>query len=102
MHEDLVFGELHIDTETRTVTLEGAAIDLAKVEFDLLLTLAQHPGHVFSRQRLLERIWGSDYFGTDRVVDVRIVSLRKKLGDESRDARFIETVRGLGYRFRQS
>jgi two-component system, OmpR family, alkaline phosphatase synthesis response regulator PhoP len=93
----LEFADLRIVPETREVFVKGHRIVLTKVEFELLLTLAQHPSHVFSRARLLARIWGSDYFGMDRVVDVRMVSLRKKLGE---DTPYIETVRGLGYRFK--
>jgi len=67
----------------------------------LLLTLAQHPGLVWSRERLLERVWGSDFPGVNRVVDVHIAGLRRKLGEEGDNPRFIETVRGVGYRFRE-
>jgi two-component system, OmpR family, alkaline phosphatase synthesis response regulator PhoP len=100
LENDLVFDQLRIIPETRTVLLNNQPLSLSKVEYELLLTLAQHSGHVFTRERLLERIWGSDYFGMDRVVDVRMVALRKKLGDDGREAHFIETVRGLGYRFK--
>jgi two-component system, OmpR family, alkaline phosphatase synthesis response regulator PhoP len=100
VEKELIFGTLKIIPETRVVLLNDEPIALSKVEFELLLTLSQHPGHVFTRERLLERIWGSDYFGMDRVVDVRMVALRKKLGDDSREVQFIETVRGLGYRFK--
>jgi two-component system, OmpR family, alkaline phosphatase synthesis response regulator PhoP len=93
----LEFADLRIVSETREVFVKDRRVVLTRVEFELLLTLAQHPSHVFSRERLLERIWGSDYFGMDRVVDVRMVSLRKKLGE---DIPYIETVRGLGYRFK--
>jgi two-component system, OmpR family, alkaline phosphatase synthesis response regulator PhoP len=96
----LVFADLRIVPETREVFVKDRRIVLTKVEFELLLTLAQHPSHVFSRERLLARIWGSDYFGLDRVVDVRMVALRKKLGEDERNAPYIETVRGLGYRFK--
>jgi two-component system, OmpR family, alkaline phosphatase synthesis response regulator PhoP len=96
----LVFADLRIAAESREVFVRNSRIVLTKVEFDLLLTLAQHSGHVFSRERLLERIWGSDYFGMNRVVDVRMVSLRKKLGEDERNIPYIETVRGLGYRFK--
>jgi two-component system, OmpR family, alkaline phosphatase synthesis response regulator PhoP len=100
LEKELVFDQLKIIPDTRAVLLNNQPLLLSKVEYELLLTLAQHPGHVFTRERLLERIWGSDYFGMDRVVDVRMVALRKKLGDDGRETRFIETVRGLGYRFK--
>ena len=65
------------------------------IEFDLLRTLAEHPGIVLSREQLLEKVWGFDYSGEIRVVDVHIGHVRQKLGDD----RFITTVRGVGYRF---
>jgi two-component system, OmpR family, alkaline phosphatase synthesis response regulator PhoP len=96
----LNFADLQIIPATREVYLNNRRLALTKVEFELLLTLAQHPNHVFSREKLLARVWGSDYFGLDRVVDVRMVALRKKLGEDERNTPYIETVRGLGYRFK--
>jgi two-component system alkaline phosphatase synthesis response regulator PhoP len=93
------FGELVIDHERREVTLAGAVVPLTTLEFALLTTLAAHPGRVFTRDQLLERVWDTDYFGDDHVVDVHIANLRKKLGDDPTAPRFIETVRGAGYRF---
>lgn len=99
-HRDrLVYGNLELCPRTREVFLEGAPVPLSKLEFDLLLVLAQHPGMVFTRERLLDRVWGPDFFGVDRVVDVHIAGLRKKLKDDPEHPRFIETVRGVGYRF---
>ncbi len=99
-HRDrLVYGGLELRPRTREVFLDGAPVPLSKLEFDLLLVLAQHPGMVFSRERLLDRLWGPDFFGVDRVVDVHIAGLRKKLKDDPEHPRFIETVRGVGYRF---
>ncbi|MFW8628163.1 DNA-binding response regulator [Deinococcus indicus] len=94
-------GELHVDLRAREVRLAGARVDLSKLEFDLLTTMAQHAGMAWSRERLLERVWGSDFPGTERVVDVHITSLRRKLRDPPDTPRFIETVRGVGYRFRE-
>ena len=91
---------LEIDTAARTVTLAGVAVPFSRTEFDLLLTLARHPGMVYSRDRLLERVWGPDFVGTERVVDVNIQMLRRKLNDDPDAPTFIETVRGVGYRFR--
>ena len=102
LHDRLVYGELEIVPKSREVYLAGRPVELSKLEFDLLLTLAQHPGMVFSRERLLERVWGSDFFGVERVVDVHVASLRKRLGDEPDRPRFIETVRGVGYRFKET
>jgi two-component system alkaline phosphatase synthesis response regulator PhoP len=101
LESELQFGNLRIVPSTREVYLDDHPVTLSKVEFDLLVTLAQYPGRIFSRERLLERIWGADYYGMDRVVDVRMVSLRKKLGESERALPFIETVRGMGYRFKQ-
>jgi len=94
------FGELVIDHGRREATLAGAVVALTTLEFALLTTLAAHPGRVFTRDQLLERVWDTDYFGDDHVVDVHIANLRKKLGDDPTAPRFIETVRGAGYRFR--
>ena len=93
-------GELAIDEATRTVTVRGQPVTLTALEFDLLLTVTQEPGVVFSRQRLLDRVWGMDYVGDEHVVDVHLGNLRRKLGDDAVHPRFIETVRGAGYRFR--
>lgn len=96
----LAQGELVIDGPRRTVGLRGVPVTLTTIEFDLLSTLAQDPGVVFSRQRLLDRVWGMDYVGDDHVVEVHLGNLRRKLGDTSTAPTFIETVRGVGYRFR--
>lgn len=97
---EIVQGDLRVVPGERAAYLDGVLLDLTGVEFELLLVLAQYPGRLFTRNRLLERVWGSDYTGMDRVVDVRMVSLRRKLLEDGRDPRFIETVRGQGYRFR--
>jgi two-component system, OmpR family, alkaline phosphatase synthesis response regulator PhoP len=94
-----LFGELMIDHERHEVTIAGTVAPLTSLEFALLTTLAAHPGRVFTRDQLLERVWGADYFGDDHVVDVHIANLRKKLGDDPAVPRYIETVRGAGYRF---
>ncbi len=97
---DLRYGELHIDPAAREVYRGGEAVLLTKLEFDLLLMLAQHPGLVWSRERLLERVWGPDFPGITRVVDVRVAALRKKLGDKPDGGQLIETVHGVGYKFK--
>ena len=91
----LNFAHLRIDIAARRVWVDENLIELTSVEFDLLLALAQHQSRVFSREQLLEKIWGYDYFGDTRVVDVHIGHVRQKLGNES----MIETIRGVGYRF---
>ena len=80
------------------LSVDGAATDVRGLEFDLLAALASAPGRVFSRRQLLERVWGYDYYGDERVVDVHIRSLRKALGDDADAPRFVATVRGVGYK----
>ncbi|HEX7974149.1 MAG TPA: response regulator transcription factor [Anaerolineales bacterium] len=84
-----------IDTGSRQVWLDGQPVELTAIEFDLLKTLAERRGLVLSREQLLEKVWGYEYFGEIRVVDVHIGHIREKLGND----RFITTVRGVGYRF---
>ena len=95
----LEYGQLVIDEPRRTVVMEGISLALTTIEFDLLATLAQEPGIVFSRQRLLDRVWGMDYVGDEHVVDVHLGNLRRKLGEDASRPTFIQTVRGAGYRF---
>ncbi|GHF58033.1 DNA-binding response OmpR family regulator [Deinococcus metalli] len=99
--ERIVAGELSLNLPGRTVTLRGQPVTLSRTEFDLLATLAQYPGLIWARERLMERVWGPNYPGVTRVVDVHIASVRRKLGDDPDAPTFIETVRGLGYRFRE-
>ena len=87
--------QITIDLGSRKIRVNDQEIELTAMEFDLLAALAQHPGLVFSREQLLEKVWGHDYFGELRVVDVHIGHIRQKLGDD----RFIDTVRSVGYRF---
>jgi DNA-binding response OmpR family regulator len=89
-------GPLAIDTETYRVTAAGRALDLTFKEFELLRFLAQHPGRVHTRPGLLREVWGYDFYGGTRTVDVHIRRLRAKLGPEHEH--LIETVRGVGYR----
>jgi DNA-binding response OmpR family regulator len=92
---------LALDTARRIVRVEGAAVDLTALEFDLLAALARDPGVVVGRQALLDQIWGPEYVADDHLVDVHIANLRRKLGDDPSRPRFIETVRGVGYRLRE-
>ncbi|MEX0834022.1 MAG: response regulator transcription factor [Actinomycetota bacterium] len=96
------FRDLTIDPEARECLVGSNAIELTRMEFDLLDTLSSRPKVVFSRALLLEKIWGENYVGDDHVVDVHIAELRKKLGDDSKTPRFIRTVRGVGYRMAES
>lgn len=97
--ERLEFGALVIDPGAREVTIDGDLVEVTTLEFDLLYALASHPGRVFTRQRLLEQVWGWDYFGRDRVVDVHVANIRRALDDDAADPTFIATVRGVGYKF---
>jgi DNA-binding response OmpR family regulator len=92
----LRFDGLTVDPGTREVQADGTPVGLSALEFDLL---AEAPGRVFSRRQLLERVWGYDFFGDERVVDVHIRSLRARLGDNAANPRLIATVRGVGYKF---
>ena len=93
-------GEVVIDEDSYTAKIKGRTLDLTFKEFELLKYLAQHPGRVFSRSQLLQEIWGYDYFGGTRTVDVHIRRLRSKLGPEFESV--IDTVRNVGYRFSAS
>jgi DNA-binding response OmpR family regulator len=95
----LRFEGLIIDSAKREVVCDGQPVEVSTLEFDLLVALASSPGRVFSRQQLMEKVWGWDYFGVDRVVDVHMVNIRKALGDDPAHPRFIGTVRGVGYKF---
>ena len=94
--ERLAYGDLELELTNRIVSLEGAELNLTQIEFDLLALLARSPGRLWAREELLERIWGADFAGVDRVVDVHLSSLRRKLGSAGA---MIQTVRGVGYRF---
>jgi len=91
----LPFRHVRIDAGSRQVWVNDEPVSLTAVEFDLLRTLAEHRGLVLSREQLLERVWGYDFYGEERVVDVHIGHIRQKLGDDHS----IATVRGVGYRF---
>jgi DNA-binding response OmpR family regulator len=93
----LEIGELAIDETTYTARLSGTALDLTYKEFELLKFLAQHPGRVFTRSHLVQEVWGYDYFGGTRTVDVHVRRLRAKLGAEHEA--MIGTVRNVGYKF---
>ncbi|HEU0292137.1 MAG TPA: response regulator transcription factor [Anaerolineales bacterium] len=91
----LSFKHIRIDVGAHTVSVDNVPIDLTAIEFDLLRALAENRGRVLSREQLLEKVWGGEYFGEMRVVDVHLGHVRQKLGDDS----LITTVRGVGYRF---
>jgi DNA-binding response OmpR family regulator len=87
-----------VDRDRRDVVVDDAAIELTALEFDLLAALASAPGRVFTRRQLIERVWGWDFYGDERIVDVHIRNLRKALNDSADEPRFIGTVRGVGYK----
>ncbi len=95
----LRFYGLTIDRAGRAVSRHDREVALSTLEFDLLTALAEAPGRVFSRRQLLEQVWGYDFFGDERVVDVHIRSLRARLGDDAGRPELIATVRGAGYKF---
>ena len=95
--EHVDIGDLTIDETTYTARLSGAPLDLTYKEFELLKFLAQHPGRVFTRSHLVQEVWGYDYFGGTRTVDVHVRRLRAKLGPEHEQ--LIGTVRNVGYKF---
>jgi DNA-binding response OmpR family regulator len=94
------YGPLVLNLETYQASLSGRPLDLTYMEYELLKFLATHPGKVFTRETLLSRVWGYEYYGGARTVDVHIRRLRAKLGEEQ--ANLISTVRSVGYRFGQS
>ncbi|GMA24569.1 hypothetical protein GCM10025864_23280 [Luteimicrobium album] len=96
-NEEISAGELTIDASGYTARLRGRPVDLTYKEFELLKHLVQHPGRVFTRAQLLQEVWGYDYYGGTRTVDVHVRRLRAKLGPEHEQ--LIGTVRNVGYRF---
>jgi DNA-binding response OmpR family regulator len=93
------FGVVELDVAGRRILVEGNEVESTAREFDLLLFLHMHPGTVFSREQLMQQVWGPNHFGTGRTVDNFIARLRAKIEDDPDDPKHIETVRGVGYRF---
>ncbi|WP_289019552.1 response regulator transcription factor [uncultured Ornithinimicrobium sp.] len=96
-----VFGDLHIDSAGLEVHLAGERVDLTPIQRDLLITLASRPRNAFSRRQLIEEVWGGGWVGDEHLVDSHIAHLRRKIGDDPETARYITTVRGVGYRMGQ-
>jgi DNA-binding response OmpR family regulator len=94
-------GNLQIDVEKRSVRLDGKAVDLTAKEFDLLAHFARHPGRVFSRTQLLDSVWGYSHSGYEHTVNSHINRLRTKIENDPNKPEFIETVWGVGYKFRE-
>lgn len=97
VQEVIEYGPLHVNLETYQATIGPRALDLTYMEYQLLTFLASHPGRVFDRETLLSRVWGYEYYGGARTVDVHVRRLRAKLGEQHET--LIETVRSVGYRF---
>ncbi len=91
-------GDIVIDRETRKVTVLGAPVDLTRSEFDLLNALASRPGRVYSRYELVSKVQGYDYEGYERTIDAHVKNLRRKIGDDPRNPRYVITVTGVGYK----
>ncbi|EGD42840.1 response regulator [Nocardioides sp. NPDC057772] len=99
--EDLLrFDGLSLDLAAREVSLDEENVSLTRTEYDLLATLAQSPRRVFSRRQLVNAVWGEGWGGDEHIVDVHIAHVRSKLGEDATSPRFIDTVRGVGYRFK--
>ena len=96
-----VFGDLRVDPAGREVHVAGVLIDLTPTEFDILATLTSRPKLAFSRQQILDEVWGESWVGDDHVIDVHVAHLRHKLGDDPTAPRYVRTVRGVGYRMGQ-
>jgi DNA-binding response OmpR family regulator len=93
------FGVVELDVAGRRILVDGSEVDSTAREFDLLLFLHTHPGTVFSREQLMQQVWGPNHFGTVRTVDNFVARLRAKIEDDPEAPKHIETVRGIGYRF---
>jgi two-component system alkaline phosphatase synthesis response regulator PhoP len=92
-------GDVEVDVDARKARAQGRELELTSREFDLLAWFVTHPDRVYSREQLMEAVWGSRYFGTARTVDNFIARLRAHIGDDAERPRHLETVRGIGYRF---
>jgi two-component system response regulator RegX3 len=96
---ELRIGGVTVDQAQRRVLLDGREIALTRREFDLLALLARNAGTVLTRERLIDEVWDANWFGSTKTLDVHISTLRKKLGDDAVDSRYLHTVRGVGFRF---
>jgi DNA-binding response OmpR family regulator len=96
--EVLRHGGLEVEVDARIARLDGVELDLTRTEFDILVVLLRNPRRVWSRETLLRLVWGSDWVADGHLVEVHVGNLRRKLGDDPRSARYVRTVRGVGYR----
>lgn len=93
----LVSGDLVVDPVARRVEVAGREIELTRTEFDILHVLVAHPRAAFSRRKLIDAVWGPEWYGDEQIVDVHIAHIRRKIGDDAGDPRYVRTVRGVGY-----
>lgn len=93
------FGDLVVDLSRRQVWVHGERVDLTATEFEILRFLAAHPGWVYSRQQIMQQLWDGNFYGETRSADVHIQRIRKKIEPDLKNPRYIQTVRGMGYRF---
>jgi two-component system response regulator RegX3 len=92
-------GELRLDSSKREVTKDGEVVELSRKEFELLQLLMRSAGSVVTRERAIDEVWDTNWFGSTKTLDVHVSGLRRKLGDDSNEPRFLHTVRGVGFRF---
>ena len=92
-------GELRLDPARREVTKDGEVLELSRKEFELLQLLMRNAGSVVTRERAIDEVWDTNWFGSTKTLDVHVSGLRRKLGDDSNEPRFLHTVRGVGFRF---
>jgi DNA-binding response OmpR family regulator len=92
-------GPVRVDRGRREARVGGEDMDLTRKEYELLVVLMTEAGAVVSRERLIDEVWDTNWFGSTKTLDVHVSSLRRKLGDDSQNPRFIHTVRGVGFRF---
>jgi len=97
--EVVELGEVRVDRARRSATFEGRPLELSRKEFDLLQLLVDNAGTVVKRERLIDEVWDTNWFGSTKTLDVHVSALRKKLGDDPSTPRYIHTVRGVGFRF---
>jgi two-component system response regulator RegX3 len=98
-HRLLEIADLRLDLEARTLTKSGTPMKLAAREFDLLAFLMRNPGRVLRREEIMDEVWDAHWFGSTKTLDVHVAWLRKKLGDDPAEPRYIATIRGVGFRF---
>jgi two-component system response regulator RegX3 len=95
----LEVGPVRLDPDRRSASVDGRELELTRKEFELLELLLREAGNVVSRERLIDEVWDVNWFGSTKTLDVHVSGLRRKLGDDSADPRFIHTLRGVGFRF---